>query len=135
MGNAGERRGDGARWSDEQVEQLLGNLLRGGVLLAAAVGIIGGALFLARHGLEPAGHRVFHGEPAELRSVRAIVAGAVALHEAAIVQLGLLLLIATPVARVAFSLVTFILQRDRAYVIVTLIVLALLVFSLAGGVA
>jgi uncharacterized membrane protein len=65
--------------------------------------------------------------------VGGIVRGVRALHEAAVVQLGLLLLIATPVARVAFSLVAFILQRDRVYVVVTMIVLGLLVFSLVGG--
>ena len=49
------------------------------------------------------------------------------------IQLGLLVLIATPIARVAFSLVAFALQRDRIYVIVTLIVLAVLLYSLTGG--
>jgi uncharacterized membrane protein len=50
-----------------------------------------------------------------------------------IVQLGLLLLIATPVARVAFTLVAFVLQRDRTYVVVTSIVLALLLYGLVFG--
>jgi uncharacterized membrane protein len=58
----------------------------------------------------------------------------VALRPDAIVQLGLVLLIATPVARVAMSLVAFILQRDRVYVVVTALVLALLIFSLSGGI-
>jgi len=120
---------------DERVDQLLGNLLRLGVIIATIVAAIGGVFFLARHGLEPAGHQVFHGEPAELRSVSGIVRAALALHTAAIVQLGLVLLIATPVARVAMSLVAFILQRDRVYVVVTSIVLALLIFSLTGGIA
>jgi uncharacterized membrane protein len=48
-------------------------------------------------------------------------------------QLGLLLLIATPVARVAFSLAAFAVQRDRLYVVVTLVVLGVLTFSMAGG--
>ena len=46
---------------------------------------------------------------------------------------GLLLLIATPVARVALSLVAFVLQRDRLYVGITAFVLALLLASLVGG--
>lgn len=50
-----------------------------------------------------------------------------------VIQLGLLLLIATPVARVVFSVFAFALQQDRTYVIVTLIVLAVLIYSLAGG--
>jgi uncharacterized membrane protein len=47
--------------------------------------------------------------------------------------LGLLLLIATPVARVAFSVLAFALQRDRTYIFVTLIVLGMLIYSLTGG--
>ena len=122
------------RWSDDQVDQLLGNLLRVGVIVATVVAVIGGVLFLARHGFEPSKGRVFVGEPKELRSVGAIVRTAVALRPDAVVQLGLVLLIATPVARVAMSLVAFILQRDRVYVVVTSIVLALLIFSLSGGI-
>ena len=126
--------GPPARWTDEQVDQLLGNLLRLGVIVATIVAAIGGVLFLARHGLEPAKGRVFAGEPPELRSLGAIIRAAATLRPDAVVQLGLVLLIATPVARVAMSLVAFILQRDRVYVVVTSIVLALLIFSLSGGI-
>ena len=75
---------------------------------------------------------VFRGEPADLRSVPAIVQDATALHSRGIIQLGLLLLIATPVARVAFSVMAFALQRDYTYVIITLIVFATLLYSLMG---
>jgi len=132
---AGRRQPDArARWTDEQVDQLLGNLLRIGVIIATIVAVIGGVLLLAQRGLAPASGHVFSGEPPELRSVGGIVRAAVALHPDAIVQLGLVLLIATPVARVAMSLVAFILQRDRVYIVVTTIVLALLIFSLTGGI-
>ena len=47
-----------------------------------------------------------------------------------IIQLGLLLLIATPVARVVFSVIGFVRQRDFVYVVLTLIVLAVLLYSL-----
>jgi uncharacterized membrane protein len=123
------------RWSDDDVDQLLGNLLRIGVIIATIVAAVGGVLYLAHHGFEATDHRVFHGEPAELRHVGSIVRAAFTLNSAAIVQLGLVLLIATPVARVAMSLVAFILQRDRVYIVVTSIVLALLIYSLTGGIA
>ena len=123
------------RWSDDDVDQFLGNMLRIGVIIATIVAAVGGVLYLAHHGFEPTDHRVFHGEPAELRHVGSIVRGAFTLNSAAIVQLGLVLLIATPVARVAMSLVAFILQRDRIYIVVTSIVLALLIYSLTGGIA
>jgi uncharacterized membrane protein len=49
------------------------------------------------------------------------------------VQLGVLLLIATPVARVAFSALAFARQRDYTYVALTLFVLAVLLCSLFVG--
>ena len=121
------------RWSDHAVEQLIGQLLRYGVLFAAVVTLAGGVLFLAQHGGEPAAYSVFRGEPELLRSIAAIVRGTIALQSEAIVQLGLLLLIATPVARVALTLGTFIIQRDRAYVLITLLVLTLLLYGLIFG--
>jgi uncharacterized membrane protein len=126
-----ERRGN---LSDDQVDQILGNLLRIGVIIATIVAAIGGVLYLAQHGLDQADYHVFRGEPTELRRVGGIVRGALGLNARAVVQLGLVLLIATPVARVAMSLVAFALQRDRVYIVVTSIVLALLIFSLTGGV-
>ena len=68
-----------------------------------------------------------------MRTVSGIIRGTASFHGRNIIQLGLLLLIATPVARVAFSVVAFALERDRLYVVITLIVLAVLLFSLAGG--
>ena len=125
---------DRARWTDDEVDQLLGNLLRVGVVIATMVAVAGGVLFLAQHWADPAGGRVFLGEPAELRSLRGIIRGVTAFRAASIIQLGLVLLIATPVARVAMSLVAFVVQRDRIYIVVTTIVLALLIFSLTGGI-
>jgi uncharacterized membrane protein len=61
-----------------------------------------------------------------------ILQGAFALHPDAVVQTGLLLLIATPVLRVVFSLFGFARQRDWLYVALTLIVLAVLSVGLVG---
>ena len=121
------------RVSDHTVQQAIGNLLRVGVVIAAIVTAIGGALLLAQHGGDPVALRTFHGEPAALESFAGILRGAMALHGDAIAQLGLLLLIATPVARVAFTLVAFVLQRDRTYILITSIVLALLLYALIFG--
>src|SRR5262245_47885013 len=116
--------------TDERVEQMLAHLLRLGVSLAAVVVLIGGVLFLIRHGSEAADHRVFHGEPADLRSPPGIIADALALSSRGLIQLGLLLLVATPVARVVFSVFAFLRQRDVPYVLLTLTVLAVLLYSL-----
>jgi uncharacterized membrane protein len=126
-------RGPAREWTDERVAELVGKLLRLGVLLAATVVAGGGLLYLARHGSEPVGYHVFRGEPRALRSVPGIVSSVTGLGARGIIQLGLLLLIATPVARVALSAIAFMLERDRMYVIVTLIVLATLLYSLAAA--
>jgi uncharacterized membrane protein len=122
-----------SRWSDHAVEQIIGRLLQIGVLFAAAVVLIGAALLLAQHGGTPASYSVFHSETRELRSVTGIIRAAAAMNSAAIVQLGLVLLIATPIARVAFTLVAFILQRDRTYIWITTLVMTLLLFGLIFG--
>ena len=123
------------RISDDAVEQLVGRLLQVGVLIAAAVTLVGGSVMLMQHGRAPADYREFRAEPDFLRSLSGIVRGVLAHDSRAIVQLGLVLLIATPIARVAFTLVAFALQRDRVYVGVTLVVLALLLFGLLFGIA
>lgn len=115
---------------DEGVEQAMGNLLRNGVILAGAVILFGGVLFLVQHGSEPADRHTFRGEPAQLREPGGIVAEALALRGRGVIQLGLLLLIATPVARVGFAAYSFGRQRDFLYVSLTLFVLALLLYSL-----
>lgn len=114
------------------MELVIGNLLRIGVLLAAGVTVAGGIVLLLQHGGERPDYGVFR-EDSGLRSVGGIVAGAARLDGRSIVQLGVLLLIATPVARVGFSLIAFLLQRDRLYVAITAIVLAVLLFSLFLG--
>jgi len=119
--------------NDEKLEQILGNLLRAGVLVSGAVVLVGGVLYILRHGSAVPHYRVFSGEPSDLRHVRGIVSDALALQGRGLIQFGLLLLVATPVARVLFSLVGFAIQRDRTYVAVTLIVLAVLLYGLAGG--
>jgi uncharacterized membrane protein len=118
--------------AEEQVEQAMGNLLRDGVLLAAAVVLAGGILYLIRHGTEPVDLSVFRGEPADLRSPWGILVDAWKLQSRGIIQLGLLLLIATPVARVIFAFFAFLRQRDYIYVVVTVIVLAVLLYGLFG---
>jgi len=117
----------------EQLDQLIGNLLLIGVIVSGAVAAIGGAFYLVDYAFTPADYHVFHGEPAALKSVGGIVSAALSMNSQGIIQLGLLLLIATPVARVVLSIVAFALQRDLLYVGITLIVLAVLAFSLLSG--
>ena len=120
-------------WTDQKVEVIIANLLRAGVTLSALMVLTGGVIFLVRHGNEPAGYHVFAGEPSDLRSWKGILHAAFALRGRGIVQLGLLMLIATPVARVAFSVFAFVLERDWLYVGVATFVLLVLFYSLLGS--
>jgi uncharacterized membrane protein len=121
-----------ADWTDQKVEVIIANLLRAGVSLAATIVIAGGALFLVRHGLERASYHVFVGEPNDLRSWIGIVHNALAVRGRGIIQLGLLFLIATPVARVAFAAFAFAIERDWLYVGISTLVLLVLLYSLLG---
>ncbi|SRR5579884_85628 len=120
-------------WTEQKVEEKVGNLLRFGVLLAAMIVLFGGLLFLLRYGATLPRYDGFQGEPSDLRSISGIVAAALSLRSRGLIQLGLLLLMATPIARVAFLTVAFARQRDRLYAAMALIVLTLLFYSLAGG--
>lgn len=119
--------------AERRLDEMLGLLLRTGVLLAASFVLIGGVMYLVRQNGAVPNYHAFHGEPDALRSVPAIVHDALALRGAGLIQFGLLILIATPIARVAFSLAAFLFQKDWIYVGVTAIVLGLLLYSLFGG--
>jgi uncharacterized membrane protein len=121
------------QWNDQSLETAVALLLRGGVLLSAFVVLAGASIYLWRHGHSPVDFRTFHGEPTDLRTIRGIIQNVVQLRGRGIIQLGLLLLIATPVARVAFSVLGFARERDRMYVVFTLIVLGILLYSLFGS--
>jgi len=115
------------------LESGLGRLLQAGVTAAGAVMLTGGLLFLLRHGGEFPDYRHFHAPRPGLRSPAAIWTGIRDLHATALIQLGVLLMVATPVLRVAFALGSFALSRDRLYTAISLIVLALLAVSFRGA--
>jgi len=120
-------------WSDRRMEGIIGNLLRTGVILSAAVVLFGGVIYLTRHHSQHPDYQLFHGELPDYTSIRGILHSAYGLHGQGFIQLGLLLLIATPVVRVAFSIWGFAEEHDRMYVIFTVIVLAVLLYSLLGS--
>jgi len=120
-------------WTDRRMDIVIGNLLRSGVVLSALIILFGAVIYLVRHGHSLTDYRVFRGEPSDLRSVRGILRDALALRGRGIIQLGLLFLIATPVARVAFSIFGFAEERDRMYVVIASIVLLVLAYSLIGS--
>ena len=67
---------------EEHVEQMVGNLLRIGVLMAAAVALLGGIAFLIHHGSMVPDHSTFRGQPEMLSTLSVVIAGALALEPA-----------------------------------------------------
>ena len=126
---AGSDRKTRPGWSDRQIDVIISGLLRGGLVIAAALVLVGAVIFLSRHGQESVAYNVFRGEPRSYREVGNILAQARQFHGRGFIMAGLLLLIATPIARVAFSVVAFLRQRDHVYVAATIFVLSVLVFS------
>ena len=125
--------GKKSRWNDTAIESIMGTLLRSGVLFAAGIVLLGGVLYLHQYGFQQPHYAIFKGEPAALRHLPGIVQDGFKFHSHGVIQLGLVFLIATPVARVMFSVFAFIFEKDGLYVAVTLIVLSVLLFSLSGG--
>jgi uncharacterized membrane protein len=115
---------------DNRLENIIGNLLRAGVLLAASVVVFGGIVYLVRHHSEPANYQTFRIEGPDVRTLPGILHSAAQFRGEGLIQLGLLLLIATPIARVALAAAGFYLERDYLYVVISLIVLGVLLYSL-----
>jgi uncharacterized membrane protein len=119
--------------TEKQFDTMLGNVLRAGVLISAVVVVWGGIVYLSDPSTATPDYHVFRSEPVNLRSVSGIISDAKALDGRGLIQFGVLVLIATPIARVVFSVIGFAMQRDWLYVGVTVVVLTLLVYSVTTG--
>ena len=104
-----------SRWSDQQVERLVGRLLQIGSLASAVVVAAGGVIYLAQRGGTLADFHAFRGEPERLRHIAAIAVEAVHLHARGMIQFGLVLLVFTPICRVALTAAIFLFQRDYVF--------------------
>lgn len=114
------------------MESVMGTLLITGVIISAALVVFGGIIYLYQNGFSYPHFKTFRSEPSSLRSVKQIIKGVGNLDSLSIIQLGLLLLIATPVSRVIFSIIGFLFEKDYLYVIISLIVLIILAYSIFG---
>jgi uncharacterized membrane protein len=107
----------------------MGNLLRYGVLLAALIVVTGAVIYLKQHAYDKSQYTSFAGEPQRLTDYKQIWQTAFQGKGRSIIQLGLLFLIATPIARILFSIVGFLLEKDTLYTVLTLIVLGIVLFG------
>lgn len=115
-----------------QMEIIISNILRFGVLLSFVVVTIGSVLLLAQPGtvVRPSGVPNAH-DPG------LVIGQAIQLQPKAIIELGLMILIATPVFRVGVAVIAFLMESDYIYSLISLFVFVVLTASFflghAGG--
>lgn len=122
------------------MELFIGKVLRIGVMLACGITLFGGVIYLYQHhgqSMEsykpiPDG-QPFLGVEHYLRELSTIIPRIFAFDGAAIIQLGVCVLIATPILRVAFSAIGFLIEKDYMYVVITLIVFVIIMANMLLG--
>ncbi|WP_158785925.1 DUF1634 domain-containing protein [Granulicella sp. L46] len=119
--------------TDQDVDISVAAMLRIGITLAATVVFAGGVLYLRHPWATTPNYSHFQGAGRSLSTVSGIGGGLIHFHPQSVIQFGLLLLIATPVARVVLCIIGFARQKDRLYVLVSSVVLLVLIYSLSKG--
>ena len=119
-----------------RVEILISNLLRTGVIASLAIVIFGTVFSFVHHPdylSSATSLRTLKSPEAVPHTLSQVIEGVRHGRGQAIVLVGLLLLIATPVVRVAVSILAFVYQHDRTFTLITTLVLALLLLSFVLG--
>lgn len=117
-------------WSEDEIEGVIAKLLKYGSRIAAATVLIGGTIYLIRHGSAMTDYSVFRGQLSEYHEVIDIFKGASELRGRGLIMLGVFFLIVTPISRVAFSTYAYAKNHDRIYMLLNLVVLVVLLYSL-----
>ena len=120
------------RFKDADMQAVIGWVLRIGVIVSVSIVIFGGIIYLYRHGSEAPNHKNFITQPSFVQ-LNGILQGIIDFHGRSIIQAGIILLIATPILRIIFSTISFALEKDRLYVMISLLVLLIIVLSSISG--
>lgn len=118
----------------KKMQLLISSTLRIGVITASTIALIGGIYYLICHGADtiPNYHK-FHGEATNLTTLKGIFAGVYQKQAENCIQLGVIILLLTPISRIILSLFDFAIQRDWLYVVITAIVLAVIILNSISG--
>jgi uncharacterized membrane protein len=116
----------------QRMETLIGKILIVGVTLAGSIVAVGGVVYLLRHGGAQVPYHVFVGEPSDLTTIGGVIKDSLHASGRAIIQLGLIVLVAVQVVRVAFTVWLFQAAHDRAFMYISLTVFLVLAYSLLG---
>jgi uncharacterized membrane protein len=115
--------------TDTDLEKIIGLLLRYGVLLSSLIVLAGGLVYLYRHGREVPQYHAFRGEPDKMRLPGPMLQAVGRGEGRPLIQLGLFVLIATPIARILFSVFGYLFEKDYLYMVITLLVLFVILWS------
>lgn len=118
---------------DTDLQKMIGWILRIGIYTSIGIVIIGGIFFLYRHAQETANYHAFNGVPVFVHNFGDIFSSAFSFKGQAIIQLGIILLVATPVVRVIFAAIGFLLEKDYLYTVISAIVLMVILLSAFSG--
>lgn len=119
--------------SDRKIDLAISNILRSGVTVSSVITVIGAGIYLWYHSKQIPHYCTFRPQPETLTTLKGILNSALQGHGEGIMQAGVVLLLFTPIIRVAFSILAFAKQKDWIYVVVSSIVMAVLMFSLLGA--
>ncbi len=122
-----------AGFKDKDMQAVIGLVLRAGVIISMAIVILGAVIYLYRHGDTVTDYSRFKGMPDFMRTLSGITEGVFDFRGRAIIQAGIIMLIATPILRVAFSMVSFALEKDYLYVGISSLVLLIILVSMLSG--
>ena len=114
---------------DTDLEKFIGQLLRYGVLVSSVIVLAGGLVYLYRHGRELPQYGEFKGEPDKMKKPGPLLEAILRGEGRPLIQLGLLILVATPIARIIISVFGYLLEKDYLYVAITMIVLAIILWN------
>lgn len=120
------------RFKDADMQAVIGWVLRIGVIVSVSIVFFGGIVYLYRHGSEVPDHKTFITQPGFVQ-LNGIIQGIIDFHGRSIIQAGIILLIATPILRIIFSAISFALEKDRLYVMISLLVLLIIFLSSMSG--
>ncbi len=115
--------------TDADLEKFIGQLLRFGVILSSVIVAAGGVVYLYRHGRELPSYHVFKGEPEKMKSIVPLFQAIGRGEARPLVQLGLFVLVATPILRIFFSVFGYLLEKDYLYVAITALVLSVILWN------
>jgi uncharacterized membrane protein len=119
--------------NDTDIQLLLSKVLRAGTIISMSVVFLGGMLYIYRHGHSVVNYHKFTGIPDFIRYTSRLIPGAISFKGQSIIQIGIILLIFTPILRVFFSFIGFFLEKDYLYTCISVLVLVIIFASMLSG--